>query len=58
VVEDFQPLSHLELEEVKEEGDDDEDEEEKEEENAQADPIYKKVVPNIQKYWLTMEPSF
>ena len=52
-------MSHLELEEEKAEGAEEDSEEEvaEDEENAVADPIYKKVVPNIQKYWLTMEPS-
>jgi len=54
-LEDFDLLAHLKLEEPKEEGDS--DEAEGEEQDAVPDPIYRKVVPNIEKYWLKMEPD-
>ena len=58
-VEDFDLLAHLQLEEEKEEGDDDEDEADPGEEPEQevAVPIYKKVVPNIQHFWIKQTPD-
>ena len=48
----------MELEAEKEPGEEDEDDVDPEEADAiVAEPIYKKVVPNIEKYWLTMEPT-
>ena len=54
-VEEFDLLAHLELEPEKVEGE--EEEELEEDEDAVLDPIYKKTVPGIEKYWLRMEPN-
>jgi hypothetical protein len=54
--EDFDLLAHLELEEEKEEGDDDEGEGEGDE-DAVIEPIYRKTVPNIEKFWIRMQPD-
>lgn len=57
VPEDFDLLGHLQLEEEK---DDDEEEEQGDpgdEENLKVDPIMQKCVPNIEKYWLRLDPS-
>lgn len=56
VIEDFDLLAHLRLEEAKEEGDSDEAAGEEEEAEV-ADPIFRKVVPNIEKFWIKMEPD-
>jgi trans-aconitate methyltransferase len=48
-------LAHLELEPEKEEGE--EEEEEGEPEDKVIEPIFKKTVPKIEKYWLRMEPD-
>ena len=47
----------MELEEEKAENEDEDEDEGEEEEDAVKVPIYKKVVPNIEKYWLRMEPD-
>lgn len=49
----------MELEPEKEEGEDDEDDEDDmgEPEDVIIVPIYRKVVPNIQKFWLRMKPD-
>jgi len=55
VTEDFDLLAHLEVEAEKEDG-----EEEEEGEDAEArppEPILRKIVPNIEKFWLRMEPD-
>jgi hypothetical protein len=52
-LEDFDPLAHLEIEEAatgEESADGEADE-------APPAPIYKLTVPNIEKYWLVMDPS-
>lgn len=57
-VADFDPLAHLELEEAKEEGESDGGGGgEEAEENVVAEPIYSRVVPRIENYWLRMEPD-
>jgi hypothetical protein len=57
VQEEFDLLAHLELEPEKEEGEEEEEEEGEKEEDEIIEPIYKKVVPNIQTYWLRMQPD-
>ena len=55
---DFDLLAHLELEPEVVEGEGEESEPPlEEEEEKEAPPIFKKTVPNIEKYWLRMEPS-
>jgi len=54
-IEDFDLIAHLELEPEKVEGEEEEDEEE--EEDKVIVPIYKKIIPNIEKYWLNMQPN-
>jgi len=58
VAEEFDLLAHLEIDEPVE----GEDEEEQDDPGAEAvaevaKPIYRKTVPNIEKYWLRMEPD-
>ena len=54
---DFEPLVHLELEEIR----DDEDGEASDQGGEQPDPIfapiYRKTIPKIEKYWLRLEPD-
>lgn len=52
-------MAHLELEPEKEEGEEDDYDEEDmgEPEDVVIEPIYRKVVPNIQKFWLRMKPD-
>lgn len=47
----------MELEPEKEEGEEEEEEEGEKSEAEVAPPIYKKTVPNIQNYWLKMQPD-
>ena len=54
--EDFDPLAHLRLNELKMVNDE-HDDEPKEVEVSDDGDIYKLTVPNIQKYWLKMEPA-
>ena len=54
VVSDFDLLAHLEIEEPV---DEEEEEEEGEIELPPPDPIYRQIVPNIEKHWLRMEPD-
>ena len=58
-IKDFDPLVHLELEPEKDpnEEEDEEEEGEKEDDKAIAEPLYRKIIPNIEKYWLRMEPE-
>ena len=53
--EDFDPLAHLKLNQLKMVKDEDDDEL-KEVEVSEDGDIYKLTAPNIQKYWLKMEP--
>jgi dynein heavy chain len=55
-VDEFDLLAHLELEPEKAE-DEGSDMEDEEAEEVAPDPIYKKTVPNIEKFWLRMEPD-
>jgi hypothetical protein len=54
-VEEFDPLAHFELEEVRDEDSDGSDQGEPE--DIPFVPIYKKVIPNIESYWLRLEPD-
>lgn len=54
-LEDFEPLTHLELEETK--PDESEASDAGEPEDPIFVPIYKKVIPKIEKYWLRLEPD-
>lgn len=54
-IEDFDPLVHLELEEEKPEGE--EEEEEEEDENKPVVQLMKTTIPNIEKFWLRMDPE-
>jgi len=54
-VDDFDLLAHLKLQEPTDE-DDDEDEFADKEPEA-IEPIFRKLVPNIEKFWLKMEPD-
>jgi len=54
-IEDFDLLAHLEIEPEKDPNA--EEEEEEEEQDKVVVPIYKKVVPNIEKFWLKMDPD-
>jgi len=57
VVEDFDLLAHLELEEPKGEDEESDIDQGMEMEQEMPDPIYQKKVPNIERYWLAMEPN-
>lgn len=52
-------MAHLTLEEAKVEGEEEEEDEDPdaEKEDEVAVPIFKKVVPNIQKFWIKMKPD-
>jgi dynein heavy chain len=54
--EDFDPLVHLELE-VPVEEDEDEEGEGNKEDDSKIVPLFQKKVPNIEKYWLKLEPN-
>lgn len=53
---DFEPLAHLELEEIKED-ESDAPSDGGEPEDPIFAPIYKKTIPKIEKYWLRLEPD-
>jgi hypothetical protein len=56
--EEFDLLAHLELEEPKDDdGQDEAEDPGAEQVAAAAAPIYKKTVPNIEKFWLRMDPD-
>jgi dynein heavy chain len=59
VLEDWDPLGHMMLEEEKDEdeADDDDGGGEGEELNLVIEPIRQKIVPTIEKHWLKLEPS-
>jgi hypothetical protein len=54
-IEDYDPLAHYELEEIRDADEDGSDMGEPE--DAIITPIYKKVIPNIESYWLRLEPD-
>ena len=58
-VEEFDLLAHLELEKPKVDGEDDDEDEDPGAggEVLPPDPIFQKQVPNIEKFWLRMEPD-
>ena len=55
--EDFDLLAHLELEDPKIEGEEDEESDPGGGEILPPPPIFRKTVPNIEKFWLRMEPD-
>jgi len=58
VLEEFDLLAHLEIETPNEDEEDaDADDPAAEAGVSVPDPIFKKTVPNIEKYWLRMEPD-
>ena len=57
-VDDFDLLAHLKLTEPSQRTDDDEDEDEFVDKEPEAiEPIFRKLVPNIEKFWIKMEPN-
>jgi len=59
-IEDFDPLVHLELEPERDPDEEEDDSEEGDiimEDNLIIEPLYRKIIPNIEKYWLRMEPE-
>ena len=56
VTEEFDLLAHLEIEPEKD-GDEEEEEVGEGAEVQAPEPILRKIVPNIEKYWLRMEPD-
>lgn len=57
VTEDFDLLAHLEIEPEKDGDEEEEDDLGEGAETKPPEPILRKIVPNIEKFWLRMEPD-
>jgi hypothetical protein len=57
VVEDFDLMAHLELEPERDPDEESEEDDGLEKEDPIIEPIFKKIVPNIQKFWIRMKPD-